>query len=99
MDVGGCVWVVQRFLSNDKWQIKLLSEYFVQITFNLLWMTQTQEMMTHRVSKIYDMDMRQCVWVGDGFLKNDKWEIKLLSEYFSNSHIQPIYEFLKLKKW
>ena len=28
MDVMGCVWVGQTFLSHDEWQIKLLSEFF-----------------------------------------------------------------------
>ena len=147
---GQCVWVGEGFLKNDKWQIKLLSEFFsnshsnhlwmtqtqeiithrilkihtwmwglcmsgamvlkqwqvtdkiiewifFQITFNFLWMTQTQEIITHRGFENSQMDMRQCVWVGEGFLKNDKWQIKLLSEFFSNSH-STFYEWLKLKK-
>ena len=28
MDVRGCVWVGESFLSHDKWQIKLLSNIF-----------------------------------------------------------------------
>ena len=32
------------------------------------------------------MDMRGCVWVGESFSSHDKWEIKLLSEFFPNSH-------------
>ena len=31
--------------------------------------------------------MRGCVRMGEGFLNNDKWEIKILSEFFS-IHIQ-----------
>ena len=33
------------------------------------------------------MDTRGCVWVGETFLSHDKWQIKLLSEFFP-SHIQ-----------
>ena len=32
------------------------------------------------------MDTRGCVWVGESFLSHDKWQIKLLSEFFPNSH-------------
>ena len=28
MDMRGCVWVGESFLSHDKWQIILLSEFF-----------------------------------------------------------------------
>ena len=27
-DMRGCVWVGQRFLSHDKWQVKLLCDFF-----------------------------------------------------------------------
>ena len=43
------------------------------------------------------MDMRGCVWIGESLLRNDEWEIKLLSEFFSNWHSM-FYEGLKLKK-
>ena len=33
------------------------------------------------------MDMRGCVWAGESFLNHDKWQIKLLSEFFMR-HIQ-----------
>ena len=39
------------------------------------------------------MDMRGCVWVGESFWNHDKWEIKLLSEFFPNSH-STFYEWL-----
>ena len=57
MDIEGCVWVGQGFLKNDKWQIKLWSEYFFQFTFNILWMTQTQEIITHMDFENSQMDM------------------------------------------
>ena len=28
MDMRGCVWIGQRFLSHDKWQVKLLCDFF-----------------------------------------------------------------------
>ena len=34
------------------------------------------------------MDMRGFVWVGESLLNLDKWELKLLSEFFP-IHIQP----------
>ena len=40
------------------------------------------------------MDMGGCVWIGESFLWNDKWQIKLLSELFSNSH-STFYEWFK----
>ena len=33
------------------------------------------------------MDMRGCVWVGESFSSHDKWQIKLLSEFYT-IHIQ-----------
>ena len=41
--------------------------------------------------------MGGCVWVGESFLRNDKSQIKLLSEFFTNSH-STFYKWLKLKK-
>ena len=40
------------------------------------------------------MDMGGCVWIGESFLWNDKWQIKLLSELLSNSH-STFYEWFK----
>ena len=30
--MGGCVWVEESFLRNDKWQIKLLSQLILYVT-------------------------------------------------------------------
>ena len=54
MDIWGWVWVGESFLSHDKWEIKLLSEFFPQFTFNILWVTLTKKIITHRVSKIHE---------------------------------------------
>ena len=70
--MAGCVWVGESFLKNDKWQIQLLSEFFFQLTFNLLWMTQTQEIITHRVSKIHKWIWGMCM-SGGKFLK--EWQV------------------------
>ena len=78
------------------WQVKdkIIEWFLLQFIFYILQMTQTQEIITCRVSW---MDMGVCVWVGESFLRNDKWQIKLLSWFFSNLH-STIYEWLKLKK-
>ena len=47
-------WAGESFLSHDKWEIKLLSEFFSKFTFNILWVTLTQKIITHRVSTIHD---------------------------------------------
>ena len=49
----GCVWAGESFLGHDKWQIKLLSECSCQFTFNILQVTLTQKIITHRLSKIH----------------------------------------------
>ena len=82
MVLRGCVWAGESFLSHDKWQIILLSEFFPQFTFNFLWVTLTQKIITHRVSKNSRMVLRGCVWAGESFLSHDKWQIILLSEFF-----------------
>ena len=53
MDMGGCVWMGGKFLKE--WQVtdKIIEWIFFQFTFNLLQMTQTQEIITLRVSKIH----------------------------------------------
>ena len=48
-----CVWVEGSTLRNDKWEIKLLGEFFFDTTFNLLWITQTKKIITQRVSKVH----------------------------------------------
>ena len=40
--------------------------------------------------------LRECVWAGESFSSHDKWEIKLLSEFFPNSH-STFYEWLTQK--
>ena len=96
MDMGGCVWVEESYLRNDKWQIKLLSEFF---PINIQPFMNDSNSRNNNLYgfKISQMDMRGCVWVGKSFLRNDKWQIKLLSEFFFNSH-STFSEWLKLKK-
>ena len=68
---------------HKEWQVtdKIIEWIFFQFTFKLLWMTQTQEIITHRVSKVYEWIGGMCI-SGEGFIKNDKWQIKLWSEFF-----------------
>ena len=83
---------------HKEWQVtdKIIEWIFFQFTFKLLWMTQTQEIITHRILKIYTWIWGMCM-SGEGFLKNDKRQINLLSEDFFKSH-STFYEWLKLKK-
>ena len=68
-----------KFLKEWQFTDKIIKWNFFQLTHNLLQMTQTQEIINHRVSK---MDMRGCVCVGESFLTNNKLQIKLLSGFF-----------------
>ena len=89
------------------WQVtdKIIEWFILQVISYILWMTQTQEKMTCRVLKTLQMDMkgnsqmdmRGCVWVGPRFLSHDKWQVKLLSDFFYNSYFT-FYKWLKLKK-
>ena len=53
MDVAGLC--MSGAMVLKQWQVtdKIIEWIFFQITFNFLWMTQTQEIITHRVLKIY----------------------------------------------
>ena len=52
-------WIWGMFMSRGKfpkpWQVtdKIIEWLFLQFIFYILWMTQTQEIITHRVSKIH----------------------------------------------
>ena len=54
----------KSYLRNDKWQIKLLSEYFLQFIFNILQMTQTQKIINLRVLKIHNGYEGMCMSEG-----------------------------------
>ena len=82
-----------------QWQVidQIIEWIFMQFIFNLLQMTQTQEIITCRVSKTQEWIQKVCVWVRERYLINDKWQIKLLSDFFYNSYLT-FYKWLKLKK-
>ena len=63
----------ESFLRNEKSQIKLLSEFFSQFTFNILQVTLTQKIITCRVLKIHK-------WIlGDVY----EWgKVSFFSEFF-----------------
>ena len=96
MDMGACVWVGESFLSHEKWEIKLLGDFL--FTIHIVHFTNDSNSRNNNSQGFKDsqMDMRGCVWVEESFLWNDKWQIKLLSEFFSNSH-STFYKWLKLK--
>ena len=43
-----------KFLKEGQVTDKIIERYFFQFTFNLLQITQTQEIIKHRVSKIHE---------------------------------------------
>ena len=53
MVLGGCVWAEAKFLKP--WQVtdKIIEWIFSQFTFNILWVTLTQKIITRRVLKIH----------------------------------------------
>ena len=94
---GECVWVGESFIRNYKWQITLLREFFSNSHSTFFSNDSNSKNITRRASKIHECIWRECLWVGESFLRNDKWQIKILSELFSNSH-STFNEWLKLKK-
>ena len=72
---------------------KIIEWIFSQFTFNILWVTLTQKIITHRVLKIHEWFWGDVYESGESFLNHDKWQIKLLSEFFPNSH-STFYEWL-----
>ena len=93
MGLRGCVWAGAKFLKP--WQVtdNIIEWIFMQFTFNILWVTLTQKIITHRVFNNSWLILRGYVWVRESFLNHDKWHIKLLSEFFPNSH-STFYEWL-----
>ena len=87
MDIRGCVWVGESFLSHDKWQIKLLSEFLYNFMSD-----SNSENNNSRVLKIHNV-LGDVYEVRQSFLSHDKWHIKLVSEFFPNSH-STFYEWL-----
>ena len=67
------------------WQVadKIIEWIFSQFTFNTLWVTLTQNIITRRLSKIHEWIQGDVYEQGQSFLSHDKWQIKLLSENFS----------------
>ena len=53
MDVRGFVWVGESLLNLDKGMDNIIEWIFMQFTSNILWMTLTQKIITHRVLKIH----------------------------------------------
>ena len=89
MDMRGCVWVGQRFLSHDRWQVKLLSD-FLQFIFYILQMTQTQKIITTGLQKFTNGYVGMCM-IGGKFLK--EWQVtdKIIESIFSQfafNHLQ-----------
>ena len=94
-----------------QWQVtdEIIEWIFVQFTFNILQWTQTQEIITLRVSKIHKWIQGDVYEWGESFLSNNKWQIKLLSEFFSSYLSQPFmndstweiitWKVLKIHEW
>ena len=71
------------------WQIKLLSEFFSSYLSQPLRMTQTQEIITLRVLKIYEWIQGMCM-SGGKFLKEWQMTDKIIEWNFFPIHIQPL---------
>ena len=71
MDMGGCVWVAESFLRNDRWQ-----NYSVNFFPINIWPFTNDS--NSKNNNLYgfensQMDMAGCVSVGESFLRKDKW--------------------------
>ena len=94
----GCVWVEESFLWNDKWQIKILSEFISSSHSTFYKWLKLKKYPIIGFQNSW-MDMRGCVWVGESFLSQDKREVKLLSQFCptftndSNSKNNYLYNF------
>ena len=87
MDMSGCVWVRESFFKQ--WQVTdKIIEWFLFTIHILHFPNDTNQSQGFENSQI-DMP----VWVGGCFLMNDKWQIKLLSQFF------PIWKGVKWQKY
>ena len=86
-------WVMYRWGGVDHVGVGGWVIHVEEFTLNFLWVTLTQKIITCRVLKNSQMDIRGCVWVGESFSSHDKWQIILLSDFFPNSH-STFYEWL-----
>ena len=69
---------VGKFLKPWQMTAKIIEWIFMQFTFNILWVTLTQKIITHRVSKIHEWIWGDMHAIGENFLNHDKWQLKLL---------------------
>ena len=67
------------------WQVtdNIIEWFFSQFKFNILQETQTQKIITCRVSKIHEWFRGDLYEWGESFSSHDKWQIKLLKWIFS----------------
>ena len=72
MDMWGFVWVGESLFKP--WQVmdNIIEWIFMQFTFNILWVTLTQKIITHRVSKIHKWIWGICM-SGGKFIK--PWQV------------------------
>ena len=82
-----------KFLKPLQVTDKIIEWIFSQLTFNILWVTLIQKIITYRVSKIHEWFWGDVYEQEQSFLSHDKWQIILLSEFFPNSH-STFYEWL-----
>ena len=56
------------------WQVtdKIIEWIFIQLTFNILWVTLTQKNNNLQGFENSQMVLRACVWVGESFSSHDK---------------------------
>ena len=74
---------------------KIIEWFFLQFIFYILQMTQTQEIITHRVLKFTNGYEGMCM-TGEKFIKEWQMKDKITGSIFPNLH-STIYKWLKLK--
>ena len=88
-------------LCMTKWHIDMIEWHTPANLHSTSWgCTQTHEIITCRASIMHSRGYAGCyLWVGESFFRNDKWQIKLFREDFSQMvEIWTWDKWLKLKQ-
>ena len=90
MVLRGCVWVGRKFLKPWQMTDNIIEWIFSQFTFNILWLTLTQKVITCRVLKIHKWIQGDVYELRESFSSHDKWYI-ILSECNHKIRVQECY--------
>ena len=80
--IQGYVYQGGKFLKEWQMTDKIIEWILFQFTFNILWMTQTQEIITHRVLKIHEWIQGDVYMSGGKFLKEWQVKDKIIESFF-----------------